>query len=77
MRPDRFEPLRFGTGVEQRRAAAVLGETLDPAPNAITIERRIEPNSPMPNLCEAIIAFGVIACGTVKWSRVCGGGIEL
>ena len=55
--PTDAEPLGFGTGMQERSAAAVVGKPANPAADLVSVERRIEPHAPFPMSGEAIFGF--------------------
>jgi hypothetical protein len=63
--------------MQERGAAAVLGETADPATDLVAIERRIEPHAVVPRLAKAVVSFAHVAGGAIPWSWIRGARIEV
>ena len=75
--PHRLKPAGFGARVQQRGAAAVVGELLDPRADLIAVERRVQTNTADPRRRETIIRSVIVALGAIPRARVRGGRIEI
>jgi hypothetical protein len=53
--PADAEPLRFGPGMQQGGAVAVLGKPANPTAHLVAVEGGIEPHAPCPGLAKAVV----------------------